>query len=47
MRAERGVEIANIFKFGPRYSEPLGARFLDRDGKQRPVIMGSYGIGVG
>ncbi len=47
VRTERGVEIGNIFKFGTRYSEPLGASFLDRDGKQKPVIMGSYGIGVG
>ena len=45
MRAERGVEIANIFKLGTRYSELLGASFLDRDGKHKPVIMGSYGIG--
>ena len=47
MRAERGVEIANIFKLGTRYSELLGASFLDRDGKHKPVIMGSYGIGIG
>jgi prolyl-tRNA synthetase len=47
MHAERGVEIGNIFKLGPRYGESLGAGFLDRDGKQKPVIMGSYGIGVG
>src|SRR3712207_3895173 len=47
VRTERGVEIGNIFKFGTRYSEPLGASFLDRDGEQKPVIMGSYGIGVG
>jgi prolyl-tRNA synthetase len=47
MRTERGVEIGNIFKLGTRYSESLGASFLDRGGKQKPVIMGSYGIGVG
>ena len=47
MRAVRGVEIGNIFKLGTRYSEALGASFLDRDGKSRLVIMGSYGIGVG
>ena len=47
VRTERGVEIGNIFKLGTRYSESLGASFLDRDGKQKPVIMGSYGIGVG
>ena len=47
MRAERGVEVGNIFKLGTRYSEALGARFLDRDGEHKPVVMGSYGIGVG
>ena len=47
MRAERGVEVGNIFKLGTRYSETLGARFLDRDGEHKPVVMGSYGIGVG
>ena len=47
MRAERGVEVGNIFKLGTRYSEALGARFLDRSGESRPVVMGSYGIGVG
>jgi prolyl-tRNA synthetase len=47
MRAERGVEVGNIFKLGTRYSEALGAGFLDRDGAHKPVVMGSYGIGVG
>ncbi len=47
MRAERGVEVANIFKLGTRYSEALGASFLDSDGERKPVVMGSYGIGVG
>ena len=47
MRAERGVEVGNIFKLGTRYAEAFGAYFLDDDGKRRPVVMGSYGIGVG
>ncbi len=47
MRASRGVEVGNIFKLGTRYSEALGAAFQDKDGQSRPVIMGSYGIGVG
>ena len=47
MRAERGVEVGNIFKLGTRYAEAFGAYFLDRDGERRPVVMGSYGIGVG
>ena len=47
MRARRGVEVGNIFKLGTGYSEALGASFLDRDGTHKPVVMGSYGIGVG
>ena len=47
MRAERGVEVGNIFKLGTRYSEVFGATFLNRDGARKPVVMGSYGIGVG
>jgi prolyl-tRNA synthetase len=41
------VEVANIFKLGTHYSDKMGAMFLAKDGKQRPIIMGSYGIGVG
>jgi prolyl-tRNA synthetase len=41
------VELGNLFKLGTRYSDSLGCTFLDRDGQQKPVIMGSYGIGVG
>ncbi len=47
LRAERGVEVGNIFKLGTRYTEALGARFLDQDGELKPVVMGSYGIGIG
>ena len=47
MRTERGVETGNIFKLGTRYTESLGARYLDEDGEQKHVVMGSYGIGVG
>jgi prolyl-tRNA synthetase len=39
------IEIGNIFKLGTRYSEPLGATYLDEDGSERPIVMGSYGIG--
>ena len=45
--ATRGVEAGNIFKLGTRYSEAMGANFLDEDGKSKPVVMGSYGIGSG
>lgn len=41
------IEVGHIFKLGTRYSEPLGATFLDEDGKERPLVMGSYGIGPG
>ena len=44
---KRGVEVGNIFKLGTRYSEALGCFFQDAEGNNRPVIMGSYGIGSG
>ena len=42
----RGIELGHIFKLGTLYSESLGATFLDRDGQQRPAVMGCYGIGL-
>jgi prolyl-tRNA synthetase len=42
---ERAIEVGNIFKLGTRYSEPLGASYLDESGVERPIWMGSYGIG--
>jgi prolyl-tRNA synthetase len=42
---EPAIEVGNIFKLGSRYSEPLGASFLDEGGSERPIVMGSYGIG--
>lgn len=39
------IEIGNIFKLGTKYSEPLGARYLDENGQEQVIIMGSYGIG--
>jgi prolyl-tRNA synthetase len=47
LTASRGVEVGNIFKLGTRYSAAVGATFLDKDGVEKPVVMGSYGIGVG
>jgi prolyl-tRNA synthetase len=47
LEEKRGVEVGNIFKLGTRYSDSLGATFLDENGKRKPIIMGSYGIGVG
>ena len=42
---EPAIEVGNIFQLGTRYSEPLGATYLDEQGVQRPIVMGSYGIG--
>ena len=47
MVTRRGVEVGNIFKLGTRYSDSLGCTYLDADGVERPVWMGSYGIGSG
>ena len=47
LRVSRGVEVGNIFKLGSHYSDALGCTFLDKDGQQKPVLMGSYRIGVG
>jgi prolyl-tRNA synthetase len=45
LRFQTAIELGHIFKLGTRYSEPLGATFLDEDGKEKPIVMGSYGIG--
>lgn len=42
----KGIEIGHIFKLGTRYSKALGAQVLDENGRQKDIIMGSYGIGV-
>ncbi len=47
MKAVRGVEVGNIFKLGTWYSEAVGATFQDAEGIEKPVVMGSYGIGSG
>jgi prolyl-tRNA synthetase len=43
---ETAIEVGHIFKLGTRYSAPLGATFVDEDGEERPLVMGSYGIGL-
>jgi prolyl-tRNA synthetase len=45
LRFETAIEVGHIFKFGTRYSEPLGATFLDEDGVEKTLIGGSYGVG--
>ncbi|HQR08650.1 MAG TPA: proline--tRNA ligase [Gemmatales bacterium] len=47
LKLVRGVEVGNIFQLGVRYSVPLNCNFADETGKLQPVVMGSYGIGVG
>lgn len=42
----RGIEVGHIFKLGTKYSESMGAVFSDEDGKNKPLIMGCYGIGI-
>jgi prolyl-tRNA synthetase len=45
VRVEPAIEVGNIFQLGTRYSEPLGATYLDEAGKEQLIVMGSYGIG--
>ncbi|MEZ4659877.1 MAG: YbaK/EbsC family protein [Caldilineaceae bacterium] len=47
LKAVRGVEVGNIFKLGTKYSEALGATYLDENGQSHPMVMGCYGIGSG
>ncbi|HEY7703061.1 MAG TPA: His/Gly/Thr/Pro-type tRNA ligase C-terminal domain-containing protein, partial [Candidatus Limnocylindrales bacterium] len=42
-----GIEVGNIFKLGTKYTDAFGATYLGEDGQQHPIVMGSYGIGVG
>ena len=46
IKSEQGIEVGHIFKLGTKYSDALGLKYLDEDGKQKTVIMGCYGIGV-
>ncbi len=46
LRVVKGVELGHIFKLGTKYADALHAKFLDENGKEQPIIMGSYGIGV-
>jgi prolyl-tRNA synthetase len=47
LQFQTAIEVGHIFKLGTKYSEPLGAEVLDEDGNARPIVMGSYGIGLG
>jgi prolyl-tRNA synthetase len=46
LRMTKAIEVGHIFKLGTRYAEALGAKFLDVNGKDNVIIMGSYGIGI-
>jgi prolyl-tRNA synthetase len=45
--ADAAIELGHCFKLGTHYAESVGATFLDAEGKEHPIVMGSYGIGVG
>jgi prolyl-tRNA synthetase len=47
METWRGIEVGHVFKLGTKYSEKLGATYLDADGKENTIFMGCYGIGIG
>jgi prolyl-tRNA synthetase len=42
-----GIEVGNIFKLGTKFADAAGAMYLGEDGREHPIVMGSYGIGVG
>jgi len=46
LRIARSIELGHIFKLGTKYSEAMGATYLDDDGAEKPIVMGSYGIGI-
>lgn len=46
IKIKKAIEVGHIYKLGTKYAKAIGANFLDADGKENPVIMGSYGIGV-
>ncbi len=47
LRFQTAIEVGHIFKLGTRYTESFGATYLDEEGKEHPIVMGSYGIGPG
>ncbi len=46
LKVRKGLELGHIFLLGTRYSEPMGAFFTDQDGREKPLVMGCYGIGI-
>ena len=47
LRFSRGIEVGHVFRLGTKYSEALSATYLDASGREKPLVMGCYGIGVG
>jgi prolyl-tRNA synthetase len=47
VKLRNGIEVGNIFKLGTEFTKPLGAFYLGEDGERHPIVMGSYGIGLG
>ncbi|RQD73876.1 MAG: proline--tRNA ligase, partial [Halanaerobium sp. MSAO_Bac5] len=46
LNIKAGIEVGHIFKLGTKYSENMGASYLDENGRTQPIVMGSYGIGI-
>ena len=46
LEIKSGIEVGHIFKLGTKYSESMGATYLDDNGREQPIVMGSYGIGI-
>ncbi len=47
LKASRGIEVGHVFKLGTKYSEAMGANYVDENGAEKPLVMGCYGIGIG
>lgn len=47
LEEKRGIEVGHIFQLGTKYSQAMNALFVDKDGSEKPIIMGCYGIGIG
>lgn len=47
LESQKGIEVGHVFMLGTKYSQSMSAVFLDRDGHERPMVMGCYGIGIG
>lgn len=46
LKGARGIEVSQVFELGTKYSEAMGASFMDEDGHEKPLLMGCYGVGV-